>query len=227
MGCGQGKRNFAFKNDKKKIKKKNLHKFVYSLKLKLEVQSLKGRSFESQSLLNVSMRNHHFSISFSPFFSVSAPGHSSIWPTTATATTPRCPTARAAVFTRIASFKRGWSPLLPTRSVTTISGVRVTPTAGITVATAISIPGTAAIVVITTASATPTVGRRGTPWGWGAAWVTCRVNGSCNWQNLLKHSLHDTAVSSAHFPKSESRPPQMLETFQMGIKQICILGGTS
>jgi len=40
MGCGQGKINFAFK---KRTKPPQL----YSFKLKLEVQSLKGRSFES------------------------------------------------------------------------------------------------------------------------------------------------------------------------------------
>lgn len=39
---------------------------------------------------------------------------------------------------------------------------------------------------------------------------------------LLKHFLHDTALSSAHFPKTASCLAQMLETFQMGLEQIWI-----
>lgn len=50
MGSGQEKRNSEIKkndknNNKKNNKNKNLHKFEYSLKLKLEVQSLKGLFF--------------------------------------------------------------------------------------------------------------------------------------------------------------------------------------
>lgn len=180
--CKLGReKNFAFKNYK--IKKTS------QVWVQLETEA--WSSVFKRTLLKLKVfwtRSHHF-ISPTHFsspqsISVSVSAHSSIR-SAATASTPtRCPTAWAAVFTRIASFEWGRPSLLPTRSVTTISGVRVTPTAGITVTTAISIPGTAAIVVITTASATPTVGRRGTPWGWGAAWVTCRVNGSCNWQKF-------------------------------------------
>lgn len=123
-------------------------------------------------------------------FSVSASSDPSISPAATTATTARRPATGTAVLPRrIASLEGGcWPPLLPAHSLTAASGVWVAPTAGITVATAISVPGAAAIVVIATASTAPTVGWWGPPWGWGAAWVTCRVNGSGNCQvSLVKN----------------------------------------
>lgn len=145
------------------------------------------------------LRSGRFDI-MSKSISVSAAGNSSIDSGAAAATTG-CPTTWATVrFTRrVASLDWGrWPPLLPAHSLTTARGVWVTSTAGVTFTTAIAIPGTAAIVVIATASATAIVGWLGGPWGWGAAWVTCRVNGSGNWQVSL-HTLC-WIVMSQSFP---------------------------
>lgn len=140
----------------------------------------------------LSLRAWTFLLSFPSPFSVSASSDPSISAAASAATTTRCPATGTAVLPRrIASLEGGCGPpLLPAHSLSAASRVWVAPTAGITVATAISIPGAAAIVVIATASATATVGWWGPPRGWGAAWVTCRVNGSGNCQvSLVKRFL--------------------------------------
>lgn len=117
--------------------------------------------------------------------SVSAATHSSIRSTAATSWPS---TTRAVVWItgRVTPVhRRSRAPVLPAHALTTARWIWVTPTAGVTVTTAIAIPGTATIVIITTASTAPTIGWWRAPWRRGAAWVTCRVNGSGNWKGSI------------------------------------------
>ena len=134
--------------------------------------------------------------------SVSAASHSSIGSIAPAAPTRHSTTWAAVRITRrVASLGRGSrAPFLPAHTLTTARWIRLTPTAGVTVTTAIAIPGTAAIVIITTASTAPTIGWWGAPWGWGAARVTCRVNGQVIGKVQFIHIL---ALPSAHFSPIE------------------------